>query len=240
MFHLFILIASLASAQPKELTNTVGVRLVRIPAGSFTMGFSGEPIPAAIAVRPWRAGGDFDERPAHHVRISAGFYMGAFEVTNAQYEQFDPSHRALRGKSGFSSKDNEAVVFVNWLEANRFCRWLSKKESKPYRLPTEAEWEYAARAGTTTHFHTGDTLPEAFLKTATESRYPPPAPVSTVVGQTPRNAWGLYDVHGNVEEWVWDWYGPYEAAEQVDPVGRVTGDFRVTRGGSHSTDVYFL
>jgi sulfatase modifying factor 1 len=247
MFYFFILIAWMvgmagagAAEEPGELTNSVGMRLVRIPPGSFTMGFSGEPIPAEVAVRPWRAGGDFDERPAHHVRITAGFYMGAFEVTNAQYEQFDPSHRALRGKSGFSSKDNEAVVFVNWLEANRFCRWLSKKESKPYRLPTEAEWEYAARAGTTTHFHTGDTLPDAFLKNATESRYPPPAPVSTVVGQTPRNAWGLYDVHGNVEEWVWDWYGPYEAAEQVDPVGRVTGDFRVTRGGSHSTESYFL
>jgi sulfatase modifying factor 1 len=245
MFRSFFLVASLAgiacaASPPKELTNSAGMRMVWIPPGSFTMGFSGAPIPAAIAGRPWRAAGDFDERPAHRVRISAGFYMGAFEVTNAQYEQFDPSHRALRGKSGFSTQDNEAVVFVNWEEANRFCQWLSKKEGKPYRLPTESEWEYAARAGSATHFHTGDTLPEAFLKNATESRYPPPEPVSTVVGQTPPNAWGLYDVHGNVEEWVWDWYGPYEAGEQVDPVGRVTGDFRVTRGGSHSTQAYFL
>ena len=163
-------IISAAAAQPKEVTNSAGMRLVWIEPGSFTMGFSGEPIPAAIAGRPWRADGDFDERPAHRVRISAGFYMGAFEVTNAQYEQFDPSHRTLRGKSGFSKEDNEAVVFVNWQDANRFCQWLSKKEGKPYRLPTEAEWEYAARAGTTTHFHTGDTLPEAFLKNATASR----------------------------------------------------------------------
>ncbi len=236
----FLVATAAAAPRPKELTNSAGMRLVWIEPGEFTMGFSGDPIPAAIAGRPWRAGGDFDELPAHRVRISAGFYMGAFEVTNAQYEQFDPSHRALRGKSGFSKEDNEAVVFVDWHDANRFCEWLSKKEGKPYRLPTEAEWEFAARSGTTTHFHTGDTLPEAYLKNAKESRYPPAEPVSTVVGQTPPNAWGLYDVHGNVEEWVRDWYGPYEAGEQIDPVGRATGDFRVTRGGSHSTDVYFL
>lgn len=233
-------ISVFAADQPKELTNSTGMRLVRINAGSFTMGFAGDPIPAAIAVRPWRAGGDFDERPAHPVRISKGFYMGAFEVTNAQYEQFDPSHRALRGKLGFSKEDNEAVVFVSWQDANRFCQWLSKKEGKPYRLPTEAEWEYSARAGTTTHFYTGDTLPQAFLKNATESLYPPPAPVPTVVGQTPPNGWSLFDMHGNVEEWVLDWYGPYEPGEQTDPVGRATGDFRVTRGGSHSTEAYFL
>jgi sulfatase modifying factor 1 len=228
------------AVQPKELTNSIGMRLVRVEAGEFTMGFTGEPIPAAIAGRPWRAGGDFDERPAHRVRISKAFYMGAFEVTNAEYEQFDPAHRELRGKLGFSKEDNEAVVFVSWHDANRFCQWLSKKEGKPYRLPTEAEWEYSARAGTTTHYYTGDTLPAAFLKNATASRYPPPAPVSTVVGQTPPNAWGLYDMHGNAEEWVLDWYGPYEAGEQIDPVGRATGDFRVTRGGSHSTEAYYL
>jgi len=240
VFPAHVFSVQVAAAQPKEITNSIGMGLVRIDPGTFTMGFTGEPIQAAIAVRPWRANGDFDERPAHPVRISKGFYIGAFEVTNAQYEQFDPSHKALRGKLGFSKEDNEAVVFVNWEEANRFCQWLSKKEGKPYRLPTEAEWEYSARAGTTTHYHTGDTLPAAYLKNATASVYPPPAPVPTVVGQTPPNAWGLYDVHGNVEEWVFDWYGPYEPGQQTDPVGRATGDFRVTRGGSHSTEAYYL
>ena len=235
-----VLLAGIAAAQPKEIANSIGMRLVRIEPGTFTMGFTGEPLSTAIAVRPWRANGDFDERPAHPVRISKAFYMGAFEVTNLQYEQFDPSHKALRGKQAFSKEDNEAVVFVNWEEANRFCQWLSKKEGKSYRLPTEAEWEYSARAGTTTHYHTGDTLPAAYLKNATASVYPPPMPVPTVVGQTPPNAWGLYDVHGNVEEWVFDWYGPYESGRQTDPVGRATGDFRVTRGGSHSTEAYFL
>ena len=234
------MLAPAAAAQPKEITNSVGMRLVRIEPGAFTMGFAGAPLSDAIAVRPWRANGDFDERPAHRVRISTLFYMGAFEVTNAQYEQFDPAHKSLRGKLGFSKQDNEAVVFVSYGDAIRFCQWLSKMEGKPYRLPTEAEWEYAARAGTTTHYHTGDSLPDAYLKNATASSYPPKEPVATVVGQTPPNAWGLYDVHGNVEEWIFDWYGPYESGEQTDPVGRATGDFRVTRGGSHSTEAYYL
>jgi formylglycine-generating enzyme len=229
-----------AAPVSKEVTNSIGMRLVQVESGSFTMGFTGGPIPLAIAVREWRTNGDFDEHPSHSVRIQTGFYLGAFEVTNAQYEQFDPAHRSLRGKSGFAPGDNDAVVFVNWHDANRFCQWLSKKEHKPYRLPTEAEWEYAARAGTTSHFFTGETLPPPFLKNAVQSLYPPPTPISTIVGQTPPNAWGLYDMHGNVEEWVSDWYGPYESAAQTDPVGRASGDFRVTRGGSHSTEPYFL
>ncbi len=237
-----LLIAAYAASMPKgaEHTNTIGMRFVRVERGSFVMGFGGEPVPGETGRNAWRAGGDFDERPAHKVKISRAFYMGAFEVTNAQYEQFDPGHRALRGKLGFSKEDNEAVVFVSWHDAIRFCQWLSKKEGLPYRLPTEAEWEYAARAGSTTHYFTGDTLPAPFLKNATQSRYPPPQPVPTVVGQTPPNPWKLFDMHGNVEEWVNDWYGPYEAGEQVDPAGRASGDFRVTRGGSHSTEGYFL
>jgi formylglycine-generating enzyme required for sulfatase activity len=119
----------LAAAQPKEIANSIGMRLVRIEPGTFTMGFTGAPLTDAIAARPWRANGDFDERPAHRVRISAGFYVGAYEVTNAQYEQFDPSHKALRGKLGFAKDDNEAVVFVSYGDAVRFCQWLSKKKA---------------------------------------------------------------------------------------------------------------
>src|ERR1051325_10426137 len=112
-----------ALASSAEITNTIGMRLVRVDPGTFTMGFSGDKLPTSVAVAAWRAGGDFDERPAHTVRITTGFYMGAYEVTNAQYEQFDPSHRTLRGKLGFSKEDNEAVVFVNWQDASRFCQW---------------------------------------------------------------------------------------------------------------------
>ena len=172
--------------------------------------------------------------------------MGVTEVTNAQFEQFDPKHRALRGKMGFSKDDDEAVVFVSWHDAVRFCEWLSKKERLPYRLPTEAEREYACRAGTTTHFHTGDTLPKEFHKNARESWFPDPRRtrpddvVPLFPGKAPANPWGLHDMHGNVEEWCHDWYGPYEAGTQTDPIGRADGEFRVTRGGGHSTEPFFL
>ena len=211
--------------------NSLGMRLARIEPGTFTMGS--------------REGGDFDERPLHKVTIAKPFYMAICEVTNAQYEQCHPDHRDLRGKLGFSREDDEAVVFVSWHEAVGFCRWLANKESLPYRLPTEAEWEYACRAGTATDFHTGDALPEAFHKNVTESWLPGSArgkdqPVKLTVGQTPPNPWGIHDVHGNVEEWCHDWYGPYVEGDQIDPVGRAHGDFRVARGGSHSTELRYL
>ena len=225
--------ASNSAQGSQTFVNTIGMKFVRIQPGSFLMGQD--------------KGGDWDERPAHRVRITQSFGISATEVTNAQYEQFDLEHRALRGKLGFSERDDEAVVFVSWHEAVEFCKWLSKKEDKPYRLPTEAEWEYACRAGTKTAYHTGDTLPEEFHKNARMSWFPDPAhrrksaePVPLTVGQTEANPWGLFDMHGNVEEWCCDWYGPYEQGEQTDPVGRAGGDFKVTRGGSHGTQVSFL
>ncbi|GAH33722.1 unnamed protein product, partial [marine sediment metagenome] len=191
--------------------------------------------------------GDPDEQPVHKVTISKPFYMGVYEVTNTQYERFDPTHRYLRDKLGFSIENDEAVVFVSWNEAKAFCDWLSAREGLTYRLPTEAEWEYACRAGTTTVFHTGDKLPVSFHKNVTTSWYPDAARgrgrqdvVVLDIGKTMWNPWGLYDMHGNVEEWCYDWYGPYEAEHQVDPVGRVDGDFKVARGGSHSTKLYYL
>jgi len=223
----------------EEYINSIGLRFARIKPGSFMMGTGKSPLPMEIAVDTWRLHGDFDEHPAHEVTISRIFYMGIYQVTNAQYEMFDPGHRRLRGKRGFSKADNDAVVFVSWYDAMRFCEWLSGKEGLPYRLPTEAEWEYACRAGTTTPFHTGDTLPEEFLKNTGETRQTDKV-VPLAVGQTPPNPWGLCDMHGNVEEWCYDWYGPYEPDEQIDPVGRADGDFKVTRGGSHSTEIYYL
>jgi len=209
---------------PDTFVNSTGMKFVRIEAGSFLMG--------------QKEGGDWDERPVHKVTISKSFWMAVTEVTNIQYEQFDPEHRKLRGKLGFSSQDDEAVVFVSWNEAVKFCEWFSKKEGKSYRLPTEAEWEYACRAGTATAYNTGDDLPELYHKN--QKVFWQPEPVLLKVGTTPANPWGLYDMHGNVEEWCYDWYGPYEEGEQIDPVGYSDGDFKVTRGGSHSTLVPFL
>jgi len=231
----------------KAYTNSIGMKFVRIEPGTFSMGCLRQELPMELVKRQFMRDGDPDEQPVHRVTISKPFYMGVYEVTNAQYEKFDPTHRYLRGKSGFSIENDEAVVFVNWHEAKAFCEWLSKEEGLPYRLPTEAEWEYACRAGTTSIFHTGDRLPEAFHKNMGRSWYPDPErdrgrqeAVPLHVGKTMWNAWGLYDVHGNVEEWCYDWYGPYEAGYQVDPVGRADGDFKVTRGGSHSTELYYL
>lgn len=206
---LMILPASAALAADAEtFVNSVGMKMIRIEAGQFVMGSQD---------------GDWDERPVRTVTISRPFHMSTTEVTNGQYEQFDPDHRKLRGKLGFSRVDDEAVVFVSWHEAVAFCKWLSEKEGKPYRLPTEAEWEYACRAGTTTAYHTGDTLPEAFHKNVRNSWFPAPSRtkdsevVSLTVAKTSPNAWGLYDMHGNAEEWCADWYGPYatDARRQV-------------------------
>src|SRR5579864_1152777 len=118
---------------PSPASPSIGMKLVSVPAGTFEIG---------------SRDGEFDEKPVHQVTISRPFLMSATEVTNEQFEQFDPKHRELRGKLGISRGDDEAVVFVSWNDATRFCDWLSKKEGKRYRLPTEAEWEYACRAGT--------------------------------------------------------------------------------------------
>jgi len=250
-------LASMAAAMPPgpRYTNSLGMEFVRIDPRSFMIGHDGrlpdqvldvtEPDGRRIAWLP--ENGDYDERPAHRVTISKPFYMGICEVTNDQYERFDPLHAYLRGKLGFSIDGDEAVVFVSWHEAKAFCDWLSRKEGLPYRLPTEAEWEYACRAGTTTVFSTDDTLPAEFLRNPGSAWYPDSRRgrgrqdiVLLHVAKTPPNPWGLHDMHGNVEEWCYDWYGPYEAADQVDPVGRADGDFKVTRGGSHSTFAFYL
>lgn len=198
--------------EAKTYVNTLGMIFKRIEAGSFRMGSDN---------------GDPDEQPVHSVQISRPFQLSAYEVTNVIYEQFDPGHRKLRGKLGFSKDDEEAVIFVSWHEAQAFCDWLSEKEGLPYRLPTEAEWEFAARAGTLTEFHTGDTFPRSQHRNQRESWFPDPERsrreeevVPLTVGCFPPNAWGLYDMHGNVEEWVNDWYGPYKEETQTDPVGR--------------------
>ena len=206
-------------------TNTVGMKMMPIPKGEFLMGSVG-------------FGENFDEAPAHVVSISKSFSMSSTEVTNAQYELFDPSHKSFRGKNGISKGDAEAVIFVSYQNAVDFCLWLSKKEGKPYRLPTEAEWEYACRVETLTDYNTGDKIPANYQKNQ-ETVWGFKA-ASLEVAKTAPNAWGLYDMHGNVEEWCSDWYGPYHTENQQDPVGKSDGLFRVTRGGSYNTPIRYL
>ncbi|MBN1579120.1 MAG: SUMF1/EgtB/PvdO family nonheme iron enzyme [Anaerolineae bacterium] len=211
------------------VVNSIGMTLVRIEPGSFLMG---------------QADGDYDERPVHRAQIASPFWMATTPVTNAQYEQFDPAHCAYRGLRGLSNDDDEPVLFVSWHDAAAFCDWLSERESTShkkgglYRLPTETEWEYACRAGTDTAFYTGDALPEQYHRHQHEGWHPTPVPLH--VGRTPANAWGLHDMHGIVEEWCYDWYGPYRPEDQIDPVGCAPGLFKVTRGGSHNVELPFL
>jgi len=225
--------------------NSIGMKLVPIAPGSFVMGQDGPQSDYQISKHPDRFDeAEWDEKPVHKVTISQPFYIGATEVTLGQYRQFKPEFSKGKGA------DDDAVSGVSWDDAVAFCEWLTKKEGKPYRLPTEAEWEYACRAGTTTLFNLGNALPDGFHKWITDigfrdrfyadGKMPPVFRANSDkagalrVGQTPANAWGLYDMHGNVAEWCADWYGPYEAGDQVDPLGRSGGDFRVFRGGSHS------
>ncbi len=231
----------------KTFTNSIGMEFARIEPGVFTRGAGQLPLAFEIARLDFRCDGDFDEYPKTEITISQPFYLSTYETTNQQYEQFREEHKHQRGRLSFSKEDDEAVVFVNWFEASAFCEWLSKREGLPYRLPTEAEWEYACRAGTNTNYFEGEHLQTPlYAQRARISWYPDLTRskgshvVSLRIGQTPPNAWGLFDMHGNVEEWCSDWYGPYTESDSRDPVGPVDGNFRVTRGGSHNTELYYL
>ena len=158
---------------------------------------------------------DFDEKPAHQVTITRPFWMGVTEVTVAQYRQFDPGFK--QGDSKVQPADDDAVSGVTWERAVAFCEWLSRKEGKPYRLPTEAEWEYACRAGTTTAYSFDDSE----LQIGVYAWYEANSRKSThPVGQKKPNSWGFYDMHGNVWEWCTDWLGGYANENSNDQIGR--------------------
>ena len=203
-------------------------KMVSLPAGAFVMGYSRTPLPASLLSGPATKGstppksifpnGDADESPAHAVSISA-FSIGATEITNAQYEEYDPAHHTLRGRAGFSTADDEAVVFVSHENATRYAAWLAKKTGRPYRLPSEAEWEYAARgsdpATNSSYFWTGDSLPATMMKEqnvgttkASTGDLPSARGVPLTVARYAPNSYGLHDTLGNVEEWCADWHGP--------------------------------
>jgi formylglycine-generating enzyme required for sulfatase activity len=205
-----------------------------------------------------------DEFPTRQVRLTYPFEVSRYEITNAQYEAYDPTHAAWRGRAkGLSSEDREPVVYVAWKDAVGFCRWLSAQDPRhDYRLPTEAEWEYACRAGTRTPYNDGiegdiysmnplgplaarwRVITEWFVtrgnRPADDIAWDDVEDVDLTVGQQGPNAWGLSDMHGGVEEWTLDWYGPYVASDTVDPVGYVDGIARVVRGGSHGVQLQTL
>ncbi len=223
-------IAFRAKAPPGDkITNSLGMTLVRIKAGEFTMGEGEEP-PKSREEWDQR---DWDESPAHRVSIGEPYFLSTCEVTNAQYEQFDSAHKELRGVylggSRVTLTDDSPVTAVSWHQATAFCQWLSEKEGRTYRLPSEAEWEYAARAGSDSRFCFGDDE----SKLAEYAWFAPNSQnhASAVAGKKP-NDWGLHDMHGNVEEWCLDWHGAYTSAKKTDPAGRIDGYAKVTRGGN--------
>ena len=195
---------------PVEITNSIGMKLVLIAAGEFMMGSPDSDRDA-----------DNDEKPQHKVRITKPFYLGVHEVTQQQYEKVIGEN-----PSEFKGAGNP-VETVSWDDAVEFCKKLSAKEGKTYRLPTEAEWEYACRAGTTTQWSCGD---ESTLRDY--AWYGDNSELATHgVGDRMPNSWGLCDMHGNVDEWCEDWFGHYPAEHVTNPRGPSQATYRVLRGG---------
>ncbi len=193
-------------------TNELGMAFALLPPGEFGQGRSREQL-----------GRETGESHRRQVRITRGFHMGVHEVTQEQYAE-------VMGKnpSKFCGAKNP-VERVSWNDAVEFCSRLPKEEGCTYRLPTEAEWEYACRSGSTTAYCYGDD-PGQLEEYAWYSRNS--GEETHEVGLKQPNAWGLYDVHGNVWEWCQDWYAHLEPGPSEDPGGPADGALRVVRGGS--------
>jgi sulfatase modifying factor 1 len=261
--------------QRTVVTNSIGMSLVRIPAGDYMMGSLKREMDwlRLTFKKVWREGHKQwfqDELPLHPVRITKPFYMGATEVTVGQFRQFvkETGHKTDAEKSDggmiFSKTegrwvprkqmkwdstpwkiaDNQPVVFVSWNDAQAFCRWLSRKEKRTYRLPTEAEWEMCCRGGSVwVRYPWGDRLPGDHDMNFGDGSPKLPESLTTVddgyeyvapVGSYPPNGFGLYDMDGNVMEWVADYYSRnyFDESPVEDPPGPSTGAARVNKGGN--------
>jgi len=202
---------------------TIGATFVLIPAGAFMMG------------SPIYEPGRFESETLHQVTISRAFYMQTTEVTQRQWQLVMGTNPSKLTSCG----DNCPVEQVSWNDVQDFIRKLNMMEwTDKYRLPTEAEWEYAARAGTTTAFSTGTCLStdQANYQGHNNPLHGCPKgqyrEKTVDVGSFAPNAWGLYNMHGNVWEWVQDWYGDYSSGGVTDPEGPSNGWDRVARGGA--------
>ena len=223
-----------------ETTNSIGMKLVYIPAGSFMMGSKDS---AAQLAKEYDTKEEYfkGEFPQHQVCISTGFWMGQTEVTQGQYKSV-MNAQPWSGENYVQEDANNPAVCVSWDDAAAFCRKLSQQEGETYRLPTEAEWEYACRAGTTTRFSFGDS--DSSLGNYAwfnGNAYDVDQKYAHSVGQKKPNPWGLYDIHGNVDEWCSDWYDDYYSnSPSVDPKGPSPGVFRSLRGGSWNSVEHLL
>jgi formylglycine-generating enzyme required for sulfatase activity len=226
---------------PKELVlklphNNITIDFMLIPAGSFHMGSP------ETEKSSWG-----DEEPLHYVKISKPFYMGKYEVTQSQYNEVMGIENLVQSKSpmfkwrlpAFNGGNELPRERISWFECVYFTQTLSKQFNAVFRLPTEAEWEYACRAGTTTPFNTGETISAEQANYYAAKVYGKGSKgnyisMTTKVGSYPPNAFGLYDMHGNVSEWCSDWYGSkyYRDSNAIDPKGPLNGKYRVIRGGA--------
>jgi formylglycine-generating enzyme required for sulfatase activity len=259
-----------------ELAEGVEMKLVRIPAGEFMMG--SKLSPAEVTKKCGGDEGWYkDEHPRHKVRITRPFHMGQTHVTVDQFAAFvkDSGYKtdaekdgwsvvfeirdgkadlkkgdgASWRKPGFDQTGDHPVVHISWNDAKAFCDWLSKRSGKTVRLPTEAEWEYACRAGTTTAYPWGDkpddgkgwangadqSLRKAMHKSELPAerffRWDDGVVFTSPAGRFKPNALGLYDMVGNAWQWCGDWYGAYEKGAATNPTGPKSGKGRVLRGG---------
>jgi formylglycine-generating enzyme required for sulfatase activity len=233
-----------SSALAEEVfTNSIGMKFAPIPAGTFMMG-SSEAELKAQARKSWL---DFLhpvsklDKTQHKVTISGSFYLQTTPVTQEQWKRVMGKNPSMNKKCG----EDCPVESVSWEDAQEFLKRLNQMESSDnYRLPTEAEWEYACRAGTTTRYNWGDEDPVCEPGAKNGARFydggrcdqKRPVPVMTY---TP-NRWGLYDMHGNVFEWCQDWYGDYPTGHVTDPKGPTSGKGRIVRGGSCGNHFYKL
>jgi formylglycine-generating enzyme required for sulfatase activity len=221
LFYLLALLDQARAQAPNEITNSIGMKLVLIPKGTFMMGS-----PESEEERR-------KDETQHEVTISKDYYLGVYEVTQTQYQKVmgkNPSY--FQGAVVGNENADLPVDNVSWNDAVVFCKKLSdlpeeKKAGRVYRLPTEAEWEYACRAGSKTAFSFGSSelLGDYawFDKNSNYRTHP--------VSQKKPNAWGLYDMHGNVFEWCSDWYAEYPKGAVSDPAGPKVSSDRVYRGG---------
>jgi formylglycine-generating enzyme required for sulfatase activity/predicted Ser/Thr protein kinase len=204
-----------------EITNSIRMKMVLIPPGEFTMGSADTDNDA-----------EDDEKPQHLVKITKPFYLGVYEVTQQQYATI-MGVRPWQGKKDVKEAPDYPATYVSWHDALEFCGKLSEQEGVVYRLPYEAEWEYACRAGTATIFSYGNDTSKLeeyawFRENADRAN----EKYGHRIGQNSPNRWGLFDMHGNVYEWCQDWRADYPQKDVVDPKGLERGTLRVRRSGS--------
>ena len=212
------------NAPPKHFINSIGIKFAWIPPGTFMMGS-----PKEEKGRELLQGAN---ETHHQVKLTKGFYMGVHLVTQEQWQVVmgnNPSH--------FKGRKDLPVESVSWDDCQEFVKKLRKRDNKPYRLPSEAEWEFCCRAGTTTPFYFGATISTDLANYDGRCAYGDGKKgmyreKTTPVGSFPSNAWGLYDMHGNLFQWCQDWIEDYPQNDVVDPQGPKEGQGRVFRGGS--------